>query len=238
MDLTDPGQVAEQYRTEANLQTRRSVWRDSAEGRNPMDAAAEAIRRAEPATILEIGCGTGHFAARLAEESPRARVIATDLSKRMVALAASRGVTGLLADAQGLPFGDAELDVVAAMWMLYHVPDLDAALAEVRRVLRPGGLLVAVTNGDEHLAGLWRDAGAEPPVSRFSSENGEDALRRHFDDVRREDIATRAVFDDHATAAAYLGTVDATLGAALAHFDGPRTYTGATTVFRAVTPTS
>ncbi len=84
MDLTDPGQVAEQYRTEGNLETRRGVWRDSVDGRNPVDRAAEAIRRAEPETILEIGCGTGAFAARLAEENPQARVLATDLSERMV----------------------------------------------------------------------------------------------------------------------------------------------------------
>ena len=70
-------------------------------------------------------------------------------------------------------------------------------------------------------------------VTQFSSENGERTLRQHFDDVTREDIATRAVFRDHAAAVAYLATIDDLLAAGLPFFDGPREYAGATTVFLA-----
>ena len=81
----------------------------------------------------------------------------------MVELTRERGVDARVADAMDLPFEDASFDAVVAMWMLYHVPDLDVALAEVRRVLRPGGLFVAVTNGDAHMAGLLRASTPEPP---------------------------------------------------------------------------
>jgi SAM-dependent methyltransferase len=233
MGLTDASFVSEQYRTESRLDTRRSVWRDSADGRNPADQAALAIRQEAPARVLEVGCGGGQFAARVAEENPAARVLATDLSPRFVELTAARGVSAQVADVQALPFADAAFDVVAALWMLYHVPDLDRGLAEVRRVLRPGGLFVAVTNGDEHVADLRRAAGGGPVVTAFSTENGEAALRRHFGRVDREDIATQAVFADHAAAAAYLATTDAQLAADLPPFDGSRIFAGATTVFLA-----
>jgi len=231
--MADPARVAAQYAGETRLDTRRSVWRESADGRSPVEAAARAIRAERPTTVLEVGCGGGQLAARIAAENPQARVVATDLSARMAELAGSRGVVAQVADVQALPFGDGAFDVVAAMWMLYHVPDLDAGLAQLRRVLRPGGLLVAVTNGDEHTADLRREAGGAPLVTAFSSENGEPALRRHFAEVAREDIATQAVFDDHAAAASYLASFDEGLAAALPWFEGPRTYAGATTVFTA-----
>ena len=155
-------EVARQYRTESRLETRRSVWRDSADGRNPQDAAAQAVAGAAPGSVLEVGCGTGVFAARVMKENPQAVVLATDRSPRFVELTAARGVRAQPADVQQLPFGDAQFDVVAALWMLYHVPDLHRGLAEVRRVLRPGGLFVAVTNGDAHAAGLRVDAGERP----------------------------------------------------------------------------
>ena len=233
MAMTDPSFVDGQYATEARLDTRRSVWRDSADGRNPADRAAEAIRQEAASRVLEVGCGGGQFAARLADENPDAQLVAVDRSPRFVELTSARGVTAQVADIQALPFDDGAFDVVAAMWMLYHVPDLDQGLAEVRRVLRPGGLFVAVTNGDGHVADLRREAGGGPVVTAFSSETGEEVLRRHFEHVEREDIATRAIFPDRAAAAAYLATTDPALAAALPHFEGERTYAGATTVFLA-----
>ncbi|HEY7042656.1 MAG TPA: class I SAM-dependent methyltransferase [Nocardioidaceae bacterium] len=231
--MTAPAYVEQQYRTEHRLETRRSVWRDSADGRNPATAAAVAIQAAAPRSILEVGCGTGAFAARLVVDNPSADVIATDRSARLVELTAARGVQAQRADVQALPFVDAAFDVVVAMWMLYHVDDLDQGLSEVPRVLRTGGLFVAVTNGDQHLADLLTEAGGSRMLTQFSSENGEAILRRHFTDVSAEHVSTRAVFDDHAAAVGYLASFDQELADHLPFFDGPRDYAGATTVFLA-----
>lgn len=229
--------VREQYAAEGNLETRRSVWQPTSDGRDPVTVAlaqvVQGAQQASAASILEVGCGTGAFAARLAAELPDAALIATDQSERFVELTAVRGVEARVADVQDLPFPDSSFDVVAAMWMLYHLPDLDRGLAELRRVLRPGGRLVAVTNGNGHTAQLRRDAGGEPCVTVFSSENGEESLRRHFDDVRREELATRAVFADHAAAAAYLSTLPDDQEWRLPAFEGPREYAGHVTVFTA-----
>jgi SAM-dependent methyltransferase len=230
--LTGDAWLREQYDTEHRLDTRRSVWRPSADGRTPQDVAAAAIGAEHPSTVLEVGCGTGGFAERLAAENPSATVLGTDRSDRFVVLTAARGVGAQQADVRRLPFADQTFDVVAALWMLYHVAELDEALAEIRRVLRAGGLFVAVTNGDQHLVRLLRDAGGAPLVTGFSSENGAAALGRHFGSVAREDIATRAVFT-HAAAVEYLATFDASLAGSLPEFSGPREYPGATTVFLA-----
>ena len=229
--MNDADAVRAQYASEDNLQTRRSVWRPTADGRDPVEVAAAVVRASGARAILEVGCGTGVFADRLRTENPEATVIATDQSERLVELTADRGVDARVADVQDLPFPDASFDLVAAMWMLYHVPDLDRGLAEIRRVLRPEGRFLAVTNGNESLAQLRRDAGGEALVTQFSSENGEEALRRHFGHVSREDLDTRAVFPDHAAAVAYLETLPTETAWRLPPFDGPREYAGHVTLF-------
>ncbi|MBA2573382.1 MAG: class I SAM-dependent methyltransferase [Nocardioidaceae bacterium] len=227
----DPAGVRAQYANEARLSTRSSVWRGTRDGRQPQDVAADAIARARPQRLLEVGCGTGAFAERLATENCNAVVVAIDRSPRLVELTAARGIDAHVADVMALPFADAGFDVVVAMWMLYHVPDLHQGLAEIRRVLRPNGALVAATNGDEHLTELLTEAGGAPLITQFSTENGSEALHRHFDHVSQTELATQAVFCDHAQASAYLATFDDTLAASLPHFDGPREYAGATSVF-------
>ena len=234
--MNQPDAVRTQYVREGNLETRSSVWQPTQDGRDPVAVAAAVVgeaARAGGAAVLEVGCGTGAFAERIAAENPDATIVATDQSERFVELTAARGVEARVADVQDLPFPDDSFDVVAALWMLYHVPDLDRGLAELRRVLRPGGLLVAVTNGNEHTADLRRDAGGEPLLTQFSSENGEEALLRHFEAVRREELATRAVFADHAAAVAYLDTLQDPTEWDLPVFDGPREYAGHVTVFAA-----
>ena len=78
----------------------------------------------------------------------------------------------MLGDVQELPFPDGTFDAAVAAWMLYHVPDRDRAISELARVLRPGGRLVAITNGRDHLAELWHAVEHEGFETGFSGENG------------------------------------------------------------------
>ena len=231
MAINDAETVRAQYATETNLDLRRSVWMPTLDGRHPGCEALAAIVETQPSHVLEVGCGTGEFAARVATALPDAAIVAIDQSERLVEMTASRGVSARRADVQDLPFADDSFDVVAALWMLYHVPDLHRGLAQIARVLRPGGTFVAVTNGDEHVGRLRRDAGGPPAVTSFSSENGEAALRRHFADVRREELAPRAIFPDHASAVAYLHSSPDKFDWALRAFDGAREYAGHVTLF-------
>ena len=142
----DPQTVSDQYRREDGLTTRASVWRPPDDGVTPQDVAVQELRSAAPDSLLEIGCGTGLLAERVARELSDAQVLATDRSERMVALTAERGIASRVVDADELPFAEAGFDAVLAAWMLYHVPDLDRTLSEVRRVLRPGGRWVFSVN--------------------------------------------------------------------------------------------
>jgi len=122
-----------------------------------------------------------------------------DQSERMVELARGRGVADAhVADVQELPFEDGRFDTVVAAWMLYHVHDLDRGLAEIARVLEPGGSLVAVTNSVRHLEELRTifDTLMRGYEDRFNSENGEASLRRHFSNVETTEANVVAVVDE------------------------------------------
>lgn len=98
---------------------------------------------------LEIGSGTGYFSLNLVQLGVIERLTATDISpgmlKRLTATAASLGLDEQLStvatEAEELPFGDESFDLVFGHAVLHHIPDLDRAFAEFRRVLRPGGVI-------------------------------------------------------------------------------------------------
>lgn len=114
------------------------------------DKLAKALGRDAPpfGDTLEIGAGTGYFSLNLLKAGYIARATATDISEGMLAtLSASAEELGLevetaCCEAAELPFSDKSFDVVMGHAVLHHLPDLDAAFREFRRVLKPGGLIV------------------------------------------------------------------------------------------------
>ena len=108
--------------------------------------------------VLEIACGTGIVTRRLQEAlSGRATIVATDLNEPMVEHArqavASPEITWQQADAQSLPFADGSLDVVVCQFGYMFLPDKVQGLRESRRVLAPGGTLIA---------NIWTSLDANP----------------------------------------------------------------------------
>lgn len=97
---------------------------------------------------LEIGCGTGFFSLNLKLAGVVENVSVNDISPGMVdvarrnAAALGFDISGRVGDAESIPYQDASFDLVVGHAILHHIPDVDAALREVLRVLRPGGRLV------------------------------------------------------------------------------------------------
>jgi len=169
--------------------TAMTSWHDWVYAR--LVGAIDAVARA----VLEVGCGTGALWA--GRTIPAGwDVVLTDLSVGMTTEArrvAGGGVRVVAADAAELPFADECFDGVVANHMLYHVPDRRRALDEFRRVLRPGGLLFAATNGRDHMRELdefVREVASDAPslvglpADSFLLATGADALARRFGDVR------------------------------------------------------
>ncbi len=201
--LDDPALVAEEYADDARLRRRASAYTGAATVVDVRVPLVAAVVEAHPERVLEVGCGWGELAEWIARETG-ATVVAIDLSPHMIRLARERGVAASVADVQALPFADGAFDVVVAAWMLYHVPDLARGLAEIVRVLRPGGRLVAATNSIFHLHELRELVGSGPSTLTFSRETGDELLRHGFALVRRVDVDGTLEFDDRARVADYV----------------------------------
>ncbi len=96
--------------------------------------------------VLDPGCGTGWQAAGLRRAAPAVTVVGVDLSAGMLGKARAAGAGPLVqADATRLPLADGSVDLVVTRGVLHHLPDVVGALADWRRVLRPGGAVVVVS---------------------------------------------------------------------------------------------
>ena len=195
MSLDDPERVLEQYAREDNLRARQRLYEEMS-GPNALDVLWQTLVEWSPRRVLEVGGGPGELSERMQKELG-AEVSYLDISPRMVELARERGVDAQVGDVQSLPFEDGTFDTVVAAWMLYHVPDIDRGLAEIARVLRPGGALIAVTNSVTHISEL-RELMAYPDGHQetFNRENGEQFLQKHFGEIERLDLETEVTVRD------------------------------------------
>lgn len=154
-----PPELAEQYKNATNLDARIALHsRFSTAKVNWYRWLFDHFTLPTGASVLELGCGPAKLWRENAERVPESwNITLTDASPGMIEEAkaylegAPRAFTYGVVDIQAIPFADASFGAVIAVHMLYHVPDQRRALAEVRRVLKPGGRFYASTNGSAHM---------------------------------------------------------------------------------------
>lgn len=130
---------------------------------------AEAVRPwAEGARVLEVGAGTGRMLDRLAPFA--ATCVGVDLSPGMARRAVARGHRVVLGSATRLPFADASFDLVCSFKVLAHVADVDAAVREALRVVRPGGHVALEFYNRVSVRYLARSVAGDRPTSDRCTE--------------------------------------------------------------------
>lgn len=189
----------DQYRNADNLNARIAIherFSTNPQGWFPWvwDILAELPAEAK---VLELGCGSGALWMACPERIPAGwSVIVSDFSAGMLdsarrnLVALGRGFKFEQIDAQSIPYSDETFDIVIANFMLYHVPDRSKALAEIRRVLKASGTLIAATAGINHLKEMqsWferLDPTMEMAAFRnpFTLEDGLEQLKPFFGQI-------------------------------------------------------
>lgn len=155
----------------------------------------------ENISILEIGCGNGkHWEGRIEKLPKDTKLILSDFLDGMLDLVKQKyssyqNVSFEKIDIQSIPFEDESFDVVIANHMLFHVPDLDKGLSEVKRVLKTGGYFYSATDGNggmrpflhEAIKQFDKENEAFTEKLPFNLQNGKEILSKYFSSVERYD---------------------------------------------------
>lgn len=191
--------VKTQYRSSSNLNTRISIHdKYSTNKMGFSNWIYSNYEIPEGARILELGCGTGSMWVGKDEEVRKCgKIILSDFSEGMIETARENlssydKIEYQVIDIQNIPYEDDSFDIVIANMMLYHVPDLQKGLREVRRVLKDGGAFYCATFGEhgimEYLSGILSEYGVEDNTNKnFTLQNGDQYLKSAFEKVERFD---------------------------------------------------
>jgi SAM-dependent methyltransferase len=172
--------------------------------------------------VADVGCGNGFDLRQIVPQGRCRHAIGLDLSTGMLRslddLRQSGRLSLVQADAQHLPLPDQSVDVAMAMHMLYHVPDVTAAISELRRVTKAGGTVLASTNSPAHLAeiaamlnkAISRQLGGpvrSAPSDSFTTETGAALLSRAFSSVALQTLDVPLSIPSAQPVVTYVGSI-------------------------------
>lgn len=188
----------EQYHSADNLNARIEIHKRFSTGKKAWnDFIFEHLPLTPGVVGLALGCGNAsQWRANQVRFAEDCNIVLSELSYGMLrepkqSFVGDTRFQICTMDAQQIAFGGDAFDFVTANHMLYHVPEISQALSEVARVLKPGGMLMAATNGARHMSTLDHLLELFDPVYQgehtmsgsFTLQNGGAQLRQFFEEV-------------------------------------------------------
>lgn len=181
------------YGEPSKLEAHQRLW-SFVDARRETGRISGVLDLAGDETVVDVGCGNGRDLVTLRSDGHQGPIVGVDFSLGMLASVPQGAAMLVTGDAVSLPLRDSCADVVCALHMLYHVPNIGTALEEAKRVMRPAGAFVCSTNSDGAVRELiepWSAAMVAvggPALTRqshaaFSVESGEPLLRASFGSV-------------------------------------------------------
>lgn len=195
--INDTSVVKQQYATANNLNTRISIHDKYSINKIGFGNWIFSNYKIDKGmNVLELGCGTGDmWNNRESVINTCAKLILSDFSEGMVATTKDNignydNLEYRVIDIQDIPYENETFDIVIANMMLYHVPDIDKGLAEVRRVLKKSGYFYCATYGEhgiiEYLSKILSKYGVEDNINKnFTLQNGYEILSKNFSKVEK-----------------------------------------------------
>ena len=200
MHLTSKTQsLSAQYKNATNIAARIQLHRDysiNPEGWFPW--LFKNLRLQSGMKVLEVGSGNGSlWSQNLSKVPTDLSIVVSDISAGMVSDAQEEigqrpEFQYQVIDAQNIPYADNSFDLVIANHMLFYCDDIGQALSEIKRVLKPGGCLVASTYSQQHMheiTDLVQNFNSDIVLTstnlyeRFGLDNGTDILKQYFDKI-------------------------------------------------------
>ena len=184
-----------QYKNAKNLSARFALYDFSYPKINFYDEALKSLKLKGSEKILELGCGDGKVLVNLKKNGHTGSLVGSDLSKGMysesvkICKKEKLPIEFIEASADKLPFEDNSFDVILAFFMIYHMPNIDLALKEWNRVLKPNGKLLVAIGSEKNLSNrkkltvpMKEKAGVTKKrfIDSISFESGPKMLKKYF----------------------------------------------------------
>lgn len=196
MEVDSIERARAQYKTPENLNLRQELHNYNINKYNWHIWCFDNMKIPDGARVLELGCGNGLLWEKNADRiNDNWDILLSDLSQGMLDHTRSRLLniqsrfSYEIIDVQSIPYPNESFDIVIARHMLYHIPDLNKALNEIKRVLKPGGIFYASTNEEtammelEHLVDKFnKDIVFSPRklIEKFGLKSGENLINEFF----------------------------------------------------------